>query len=88
MAEETKLNKVAEKPAKKNTESKLKIFWKKVKNFFRDYKSEMKKIVWFSREDTVKNTAVVLVMMVISGAAVALFDFGFAQLILLLGRLF
>ena len=39
--------------------------------FFRDTKSELKKVVWPSREETKKNTIVVLVVVII--AAVVLF---------------
>ncbi len=42
-----------------------------VAKFFRDTRSELKKVVWPSREDTKKNTIVVLVVVVI--AAVVLF---------------
>ena len=42
-----------------------------VAKFFRDTKSELKKVVWPSKEDTRKNTTVVLVVVII--AAVVLF---------------
>ena len=43
-----------------------------VKKFFRELKSEIKKIVWPTPKDTFKNTGVVLVVIIIIG----LFVFG------------
>ena len=42
--------------------------------FFRDTKSELKKVVWPSREDTKKNTIVVLVVVVLSAAVLFVLD--------------
>ena len=52
-----------------------------------DCKSDLKKVVWLSRAETLKKTAVVVVMMLITGAAIGVTDFLLTQLILLLGRL-
>ena len=56
----------------------------KIKRFFKDYKSEMKKIVWPTRQQLVKNTAVVLFTIVFMAAIVGvldlLFGFGISQL--------
>lgn len=52
-----------------------------LKNFFRDYKSEIKKVTWPSREITIKSTIVVLVCLIVSGAVIGLLDFGLAKLI-------
>ena len=41
---------------------------------FRDTKSELKKVVWPSREDTKKNTIVVLVVVVLSAAVLFVLD--------------
>jgi preprotein translocase subunit SecE len=58
----------------------------RIANFFKDYKSEIKKVVWPSRNTVVKNTAVVLVMCAIVGIYIAVLDFGLANLIgLILG---
>ena len=56
-------------------------FGRWLKNFFKDYKSEIKKITWPSRQATFKGTAVVLVCLIISGVVVGLLDFGLAKLI-------
>lgn len=54
---------------------------KRVVRFFKDYKSEVKKIVWPSRKSVFKNTLIVLVMCLIIGAFIWLLDFGLAKLL-------
>ena len=49
----------------------------KVAKFFRAIKSEMKKIVWFSWNDTRKNSIVVIVAVVIIAAFIGLLDLAF-----------
>ncbi|MGI6202509.1 MAG: preprotein translocase subunit SecE [Eubacteriales bacterium] len=55
--------------------------------FIREYKSEMKKIVWYSREDTVRSTLLVLVAIVVFSAVISTLDFLFSSGLLALGRL-
>lgn len=58
----------------------------KIVLFFRDNKSEVKKIVWPSFREVIKNTITVLVMCLIIGALIWLIDFGLGQLLnLILG---
>ena len=45
-----------------------------VAKFFRDTKSELKKVVWPSKEDTRKNTIVVLVVVIIAAAVLFILD--------------
>ncbi len=59
----------------------------RVKKFWRDYKSEFKKIVWPSKEDTTKNTVVVVVTILVFGIAIAILDFAFSQGLTLLSHL-
>ena len=59
----------------------------RIKKFFRDYKSEFKKIVWPTRSETLKLSAVVLVAIVIAGVAIFLLDTGFSTLFSALGNL-
>ena len=54
---------------------------KRVVGFFKDYKSEVKKIVWPGFKDVAKNTLIVLAMCLIVGAFIWAIDFGLAQLI-------
>ena len=61
-------------------------FFGKVKKFFRDYKSEVKKIVWPNFKFVLKNTIVVLVICAILGVFIWLLDLGLLELIgLILG---
>ena len=54
---------------------------RRVIRFFRDYKSEVKKIVWPGPRDVVKNTLIVLVMCLIVGILIWVVDFGLGQLL-------
>lgn len=59
---------------------------KRIIRFFRDYKSEVKKIVWPDWKDVLKNTVIVLIMCVLVGAFIWLVDFGLGRLLeLILG---
>ncbi|MCI8359938.1 MAG: preprotein translocase subunit SecE [Clostridiales bacterium] len=53
----------------------------RVKQFFREYKSEIKKIVWPGPRSVVKNTLIVLVMCLIVGAFIWLLDLGLGKLL-------
>ena len=48
--------------------------WGKVCKFFRELKSELKKVVWPTPKQVAKNTLIVVVAVVIIGATVSLFD--------------
>ncbi len=59
----------------------------RIVHFVRDYKSEIKKIVWPGLHEVVKNTLVVLIISVIIGAFIWLLDFGLGQLVsLIIGK--
>ncbi|MBQ9965107.1 MAG: preprotein translocase subunit SecE [Clostridia bacterium] len=59
---------------------------KRLVRFFRDYKSEVKKIVWPSFKEVLRNTVIVLIMCAIIGVIIWLVDFGLGQLLeLILG---
>ena len=58
--------------------------FKRVIAFFKDYKSEVKKIVWPGINDVVKNTAIVLAMCLIVGAFIWLLDLGLGNLVKLI----
>ena len=53
----------------------------RVKRFFRDVKGECKKVVWPSKKQTMNNTGIVIVVMVISAAFVGCLDIVTSQLI-------
>jgi preprotein translocase subunit SecE len=59
----------------------------RIKKFFRDYRSELKKIVWPTRPQVIKNTGVVLVAIIFVAAVVGVLDLVFGLGISALGRL-
>ena len=77
MAEETKNLKTNEK-SNKPVKEKVKLSVR-IKKFFKDYKSEIKKIVWPTKQQVIKNTSVVVFVIVVIAAFVGVLDllFGF-----------
>jgi preprotein translocase subunit SecE len=57
---------------------------KRIVRFFRDYKSEVKKIVWPGYKEVIKNTVIVLIMCLIIGLLIWAVDFGLGQLVQLI----
>lgn len=66
-----------EKPAKKKNGKKP--FGERVKNFFRVYKSELKRITWTPKETVKKNSAVVLVIVTVSAVVLGVLDLVFSR---------
>ncbi len=62
-------------------------FREKVKKFFSDYKSELKKVTWSSKEDVKRNTITVIVIVAVLAIVIALLDIIFSGGIEALGRL-
>ena len=59
----------------------------RIKRFFKDYKREIKNIVWPTRSTVLKNFVVVLVMCALVGAYICVLDLGLAALLdLVLGN--
>ena len=87
MAEDIKKEKTAkpDKSAKKPTEQKEKPkLTERIKKFFREYKTELTRVVWPTRPQLIRNTSVVLVviifMAILVGALDLLFGFGISGL--------
>ena len=57
-------------------------FFARILKYFKDAKGEFKKIVWPTRQQLVKKTVVVLVVMLVLGLCIALLDFIIEQLVL------
>ena len=89
MAEEKKVSTAPAKPvtAVKKDDTKPGFFMR-IGKWFREMKSELKKVVWPSGKQLVNNTVVVLVAVLIVGIIVCLFDLGAGELIGLLRKLF
>ncbi len=47
--------------------------------FFKDCRSEFKKLVWPTKKQLVKNSSVVIVSMIVVGACLSLVDFGLSK---------
>ena len=54
-------------------------FKEKTTKFWKDYRAEFKKLVWPSKEQFWKNSAVVLVAVVVGAVVLALLDYGITQ---------
>ncbi len=65
---------------KKNAEKKPNII-QRVGKFFKDCKSEMKKIVWPTMRVTFKNTGIVLSSIIVSAIFIGALDFGLTKLL-------
>ncbi|HEX3029986.1 MAG TPA: preprotein translocase subunit SecE [Clostridia bacterium] len=68
MAEEVKVSKFAK-------------FRKGIAKFFREIRSELKKVVWLTKEQLVHNTITVIVTCVIIGAIIWIADYGLGKLL-------
>lgn len=82
MAEEMK-NARAEKPAKAAKQKKEKSH--KISKFFKDLKSELKKITWYSKRDTINSSIWTIIALVIFSAAIFGVNWGFSALLALIG---
>jgi len=88
MAEETK-NVKAVKAVKTDKSGKVKMkLGERIKKFFREYRSEMKKIVWPTKSQVIQNTGVVLISIIFIAAIVGILDLAFGTgIISLLGKI-
>ena len=87
-ATEAVADKAKKEKTKKAAPKKNKVgLGKRIAKFFKDYKSELKKIVWLSPKTTAQYTGMVLVMMVIVSAFIGVLDLVFSKLLLFLGGL-
>ena len=84
---EKKTDAPAPKAEKKPKKDKVK-FTERVGKFWRDYKSEFKKIVWPSKDETLKMSILVIVAIVIASIGIFLLDTGFSAAFSALGKLF
>lgn len=71
--------KAKKESGKAKNPNKLGLF-KRIGRFFKDLKSEFKKIVWPTKKQILNNTAVVLTVMLIVGVCIWVLDYGFINL--------
>ena len=62
-------------------------FGEKIKKFFKDNKSEFKKIAWPSKDETTRRTVVVVSTIVVFEVCIAILDFIFSKGLTLLSHL-
>ena len=76
-------NKKANNPETKKVKKKSDkpSLWSRIKSWMRSIKSEVKKIVWPSLKDVVKNTLIVIVMCLLVGVLIWAVDFGLGKLL-------
>ncbi|MBR6563728.1 MAG: preprotein translocase subunit SecE [Clostridia bacterium] len=60
----------------------------KIKKFFKEYASEIKKVSWCSPKDTLKATGVVLIFIIAAALVICLLDLAFMGIIELLTKIF
>ena len=65
---------------KQKGSGKLNAFFARIGKFFREYRSELKKISWPTFAEVVKNTAITMVVVLMIGAVIWLFDWGVSSL--------
>ena len=49
--------------------------WGRIRRYFRELRSELKKVVWPTPQQVLKNTLIVLVCVLVVGVFIWLFDF-------------
>ena len=62
----------------------VKHFFGRIAKFFRDTRSELKKVVWPSKKDTRDNTVVVLIVVAIAAVAMIALDSAFGGIMRLI----
>ena len=76
------------KPQKKEKKAQKPSLLKRIGGFFRSIKSELGKVVWFSREQTFRSSVVVILSILIFSLFIGALDYGFSQGLRWLGGLF
>lgn len=56
-------------------------FGTRVKKFFRDTKSELKKVTWPTKSQLIHNTGIIIVFIIIITVILTVLDMGFGKLI-------
>ena len=82
MAENEKA--VQAKKDKKSDKNAKPGFFARVGKWFRDMKSELKKVQWPTKKQTINNTLIVIACVIVVGIFIALFDFVAGEAIKLL----
>ena len=74
MAENEKKVEQAAQAKKDKKSEKKPCFFAKIGKWFRDMKSELKKVQWPTRKQTINNTLIVIACVIVVGIFIGLFD--------------
>ena len=66
--------------AETNTKAAKKPFFSRLVKYFKDTKSELKKVTWPSKDQIIHNTGIILAFIAIVTIILSLLDVGFAKL--------
>ncbi len=76
MAENEKVEKAGQAKKDKKSDKKSKPgFFARIGKWFKDMKSELKKVQWPTRKQTINNTLIVIACVIVVGLFIWLFDF-------------
>jgi len=67
--------------AEKVKESKSKLMMKKTVKFFKEVRSELKKVVWLTRKQLANNMIAVLAICLLFGIIIWVVDFGLSKIV-------
>ena len=85
MAENEKVEQAVQaKKDKKSDKNAKPGFFARMGKWFRDMKSELKKVQWPTRKQTINNTLIVIACVIVVGIFIALFDYVAGEAIRLL----
>jgi preprotein translocase subunit SecE len=73
--------------AEASVKVKKKPFFARMKKYFKDTKSELKKVTWPSKEQLKQNTTVIIVFIILIGIFLFVFDSAFSWLTSLLTKI-
>ena len=89
MAEEIKKNSAEEAPQKsadkKEKKAKKPGLFKRMGTFFKEYRSEMKKVTWYPKHRVIHDTGIVVAALAVCGLVIGLLDLLFTKLMLIVG---
>ena len=91
MAEKNEKIPEASVAKEKKAEKKPNVFARivsRIKKFFKDYTSELKKVVWLSKSDVRKNSTIVIVSVVVCAIAIGIVDLAFSSVLEGLAKIF
>ena len=76
------------KPAKADKKDAKPGFFQRIARWFREMKSELKKVVWPTPKQTVNNTVIVIICVIVVGICIWVFDWLAGEIVRALLRLF